>query len=200
MPLLSRLKSLLLNLSPKQWGKKEEALDEEVQSYLDQLTNENLQKGMGPEEAKRNAKLELGGAEQVKQRVRDESAGTWLDTAFQDLRFSFRLLKNNLGFTSVVVLTLALGIGANTAIFSLVYGVLLRPLPYQHGGKIVVLHQQGAHGQLADVPFSVKEMMDYRQYSHTLESVVRVSQHGFPVAGSGFSRARANRSRICQLL
>ena len=183
MPLHSRLRSLFRNLSPRQWNKKEVALEEEVQSYLDQLTEENLQKGMSLEEARRRAKIDFGGAEQVKQSVRDESSGAWLDTVFQDLRFALRVLRNNLGFTAIVVVTLALGIGANTAIFSLVYGVLLRPLPYQHGGRIVVLHQQGAHGQLADVPFSVKEMMDYRDYNHTLDSVVEYHSMDFLLLG-----------------
>src|SRR5580704_17198708 len=91
---------------------------------------------------------------------------------FQDIRYGFRVLLKNPGFASIAILTLALGIGANAAIFSLVYGVLLRPLPYQNGGRLVVLHQQSTRANLPDVPFSVKEIFDYREKTHTLDAVV----------------------------
>src|ERR1700754_3964995 len=90
----------------------------------------------------------------------------------QDVRYGLRVLVKNRGFSLAAILTLALGIGANTAIFSLVYGVLLRPLPYENGGQLVVLHQQNTKVSGPDVPFSVKELVDYRTQSHTLESVV----------------------------
>src|SRR5580704_2920661 len=90
----------------------------------------------------------------------------------QDIRYAVRVLIKNPGFTAVAIATLALGIGVNTAVFSVVYGVLLRPLPYQRGGQLVVLHQQATQAHLLDVPFSAKEVFDYRDTSHTLDAVV----------------------------
>jgi putative ABC transport system permease protein len=90
----------------------------------------------------------------------------------QDIRHGLRVLFKNPGFALIAIITLALGIGANAAIFSVVYGVLLRPLPYQDGGRLVVLHQQAPKANAPDVPFSAQEIFDYRDHSHTLQSVV----------------------------
>jgi predicted permease len=175
MPWLSRLTNQFRNLFRKQ--QREQELDQEVSSYLDLLTEQKIQGGMEPEAARRAARLELGGVEQVKEQVRDVRAGIWLETVLQDVRYGVRVLRKNPGFSLLVVLTLALGIGANTAIFSVVYGVLLRPLPYAHGGRLVVIHQR-AHARSADIPFSYKELVDYREQTRTLDAVVEY--HSMP--------------------
>ena len=176
-----RLISLVRNRLHKQ--RNEQELDQELHSYLELLTAEKIKEGMAPEAAARAARIELGGVEQAKEEVRDVRAGAWLETVFQDLRYGFRMLRHNPGFSTLVVLTLALGIGANTAIFSVVYGVLLRPLPYQRGGDLVVLHQQATQAHLSDVPFSVKEILDYRSYNHTLDAVVEYHHMNFLLLG-----------------
>jgi predicted permease len=179
--MLSRFTSLFRNLSHR--SDNELDLDQELKSYVDLLAEEKMQNGMTPEAARRAAKIEVGGMEQVKEQVRDVRSGAHLETLVQDVRYGVRVLLKNPGFSLLVILTLALGIGANTAIFSVVYGVLLRPLPYSHGGDLVVLHQQAPHANLVDIPFSVKEMFDYRDHSHTLDAVVEYHSMNFLLLG-----------------
>ncbi len=106
-------------------------LDEELRGYLEMTAAEKVRCGMAPEAALREARKDLGGLEQVKQRVRDTRAGVSMDIAMQDVLYACRTLSRNRAFSSLVVLTLALGIGANTAIFTIVNGVLLKPLPFR---------------------------------------------------------------------
>jgi predicted permease len=103
----------------------------------------------------------------------------------QDAGFALRMMRKNPGFTAVVVLTLALGIGANTAIFSVINGVLLRPLPYAHGAQIVRLHQRAPLAGISDAGFSPLEITDLRQRSHSLADVVEYHSMSFTYFGQG---------------
>ncbi|HJX00296.1 MAG TPA: ABC transporter permease [Terriglobales bacterium] len=177
----ARVRSLFRNLINKEAV--DEQLDEEVSSYIEMLVDEKIKSGMTRDKALRAAKIELGGSDQVKEEVRSVRSGAWLDTLRQDLRFGWRMIVRNPGFSALVVGTLALGIGANTAIFSVVYGVLLRPLPYLQGGNLVVLKQQATKANQDNIAFSPKEVFDYRDYNHTLQSVVEYHSMTFLLLG-----------------
>lgn len=113
-----------------------------------------------------------------------ESQGARLgQDILQDVRYGLRVLLKNRGFSIAAILTLALGIGANAAIFSLVYGVLLRPLPYQNGGRLVVLHQISSRTNQPNVPFSAQEIFDYRDTSQTLSGLVEHHSMNFLLLG-----------------
>jgi putative ABC transport system permease protein len=144
MPLLVKVQSFLRNLFSSR--RVDADLDQEVHTQLEILTEENIRAGMPPEEARRAARIEFGGIEQVKEEVREKRIGNWVHSVISDCRFGLRQLRKNPGFTAVVVLILALGIGASTAIFSLVDAVLLRALPYPNPEKIVRVWEQAPDG------------------------------------------------------
>src|SRR5258708_27929548 len=139
MPLLLKVRSFLRNLFLSR--RVEVDLDEEVRSHLEMLIEENIRAGMSSKDALRAARMELGGIEQVKEQVREKRVGVWLFTVVSDCRYGLRQLRKNPGFTVVAVLTLALGIGATTPSFTVVYGVLLRPLPYSNADRIMAIFE-----------------------------------------------------------
>ena len=120
-------------------GVTEKHLDAELRFHLEQQIADYIAAGMKPEDARRRAALKFGGLDQVKEECREVGAAHLLETLIQDLRYGLRMLAANSGFTVVAVLTLALGIGANTAIFSLIDAVMLRALPVRDQSKLVVM-------------------------------------------------------------
>ena len=135
----SRVRTALRNWLHKQ--QVESDLDVEIRSYVDAVTDEKIAGGLSHDEARRRALAESGGMEQVKQAVRNGRAGTFAESVAQDIRFALRQLRRNPAFTWTAVITLGLGIGATTAIFSAVYALLLRPLPYPGANRLMYLSQ-----------------------------------------------------------
>jgi putative ABC transport system permease protein len=164
MTRLPRVSSFFRNLFHK--AHVERDLDEEVRAYLDQVTDEKIQSGLSPQEARRTALVELGGLEQVKEQVREVRIGAFLETVVNDARLAFRMLRKERGFTAVAVLTLALGIGAMTAIFTVVNAVLVRPLPYPHSKELVYVQEMNPWG-LSPFVWN-KEFVAWRNQSRTL--------------------------------
>ena len=166
-------------------------LDEEIRGYLEMTAGEKTRCGMTPEDALRDARAELGGVEQVKQKVRDTRAGVSMEIVMQDLLYAFRTLSRNVAFSSVVVLTLALGIGANTAIFTVVNGVLLKPLPYPDPDRLLMLWESSLTDRnLGTVAPS--NFFDWREQSHSFEKMAAIDPSpDFILNGSGQARRLA---------
>jgi putative ABC transport system permease protein len=116
-------------------------LDSELRFHIDELTQENIAAGMSPEEARRHAALEFGGREQLKEELRDVYRVQILDTAVANLKAAFRFIRKSPTFSLTVILTLALGIGANSAVFSAIDAILLRPLPFPEGDQLMLVLQ-----------------------------------------------------------
>jgi putative ABC transport system permease protein len=180
MPLFFKFKILLRNIFLSR--RVEVDLDQEVRSHLEMLTEENIRGGMQPEDAHRAARIELGGVEQLKEQVREEQMGNWLQSVVSDCLYGFRQLRKNPGFTAVAILTLALGIGATTAIFSVVYGVLLRPLPYRDPDRIMAVFEvtsKGRPSRLADPNFD-----DFRDQNRSFQAIAKYADNVVSVSGA----------------
>ncbi len=125
---------------------RDRVLDEELKTHLALLIEQNIERGMSPEAARREAKLSLGGADQIKESVHDRRGLPLLETLAQDIRFALRMLRKSPGFTAVAILTLALGIASAVAIFGFVDSALIRPLPYHNSSRLVAVGETDLRG------------------------------------------------------
>jgi len=154
-------------------GSKDREMTEEFESHLQMQIEDNLRAGMSPERARREALLKSGGLETSKESCRDRRGLPLIETLLRDFAYAMRQVRRSPGFAAVVVLTLALGIGANTAIFSLLYGVLLRPLPYPEQDRLVTMGEWSE--QVPEMSISYPNFLDWRarQTSFTAIGVAR---------------------------
>lgn len=185
MPLIPRITSLWSNLFHK--DRVDQEFSEEIRAYLDMLTEAKIRQGQTPQEARRNALLELGGVDQVEEKVREVRMGQFIETAWRDVRLGVRTLIHSPIFTAVTVLSLALGIGANTAIFSVVNGLLLRPLSYPESERLVdVWHtppQQSFPG-LDRFSVSPANYLDWKTQSNAFEQIAVYGYAGLSLSTS----------------
>jgi predicted permease len=143
----------------------ERDLDQELRSYVELLTEEKIKAGMSPDEARRAARVEAGSIEHIKDEVRDVRKGSLLDSSMQDFKYGIRLLRRSPGFTTLAVLTIGLGIGANSAIFSVINGVVRKPLAYPNADQLMFITSQFPGLNFNKFWMSPPEYFDYREHT-----------------------------------
>jgi putative ABC transport system permease protein len=164
----------------------ENGLDEEIRFHLEQQTAKNIGAGMSPAQARRAALLRFGGVEQIKEATRDEFRAGWLEDAGRDFRYGARVLLRAPGFAAVSILTLGLGIGAATAVFSVVNGVLLKPLAYPEPDRIVRLFQIDGNGRRMQAA-SEPNFEDWKHGTRSFRAMAEMSPGPAPVVVRGQS-------------
>jgi len=165
----------------------EDRLDAELRDHFERQVAANVSRGMAPEEARRAARLEFGGLEQVKEDCRDARGTLWVETAWQDIRFAARTLRKSPGFTAAAVATLALGIGANTAIFSVVYAVLLKPLPYAAPDRLVTMttYIPQVRDRFPSLPVRAIDFVEFRKSNSVFSGMAAMEAFDFSLTGAG---------------
>jgi len=168
---------------PWRRDRKQQELEQELQSHLQMAASDRIERGESAERAGQAVRREFGNVELVQQVTRDQWGWRWLEELLQDLRYGARMLRKSPGFTVVAVLTLALGIGANSGIFSIVNGVLLNPLPYPHSEQLVTLHESKPNFEFGSI--SYPNFRDWRKDNHTFSSMAISRRFAFSLTGLG---------------
>jgi putative ABC transport system permease protein len=179
---LSRLRSAVAVLFRRYFLESE--MEEELRSHIRHRADDLQRSGLARSEAERQARVEFGSYEHFKEECRESLGAHLLETLIQDLGFGLRLLRKSPGFAAVAILTLALGIGANTAIFSLVYGVLLRPLPYTHPEQLILAFEDNLQRGVKISGCSYPDLKEL-QNSGMFSGVAGVNRHDLTLTGSG---------------
>lgn len=163
----------------------DQELDQELRYHVEQKTAQNIAKGMTPQESRRAALLEMGGIEKRKEECRDARKVNWLQDLLQDVRYAFRAFVRNPAFFFFAVAVLALGIGANTAIFTVAYNVLLRPLPYRNANRLVMVWEDdSAFGFPANTP-SPGNFASWKSQNSVFSGVAAMDTQRFDLSGQG---------------
>ncbi|HEX5425130.1 MAG TPA: ABC transporter permease [Candidatus Acidoferrales bacterium] len=160
-------------------------LNEELRFHLERQIVANVASGMSPDAARRAALREFGGIDQIREECADMRRINWLQDFFQDVHYGLRMLRKSPGFTIVAILTLALGIGANTAIFSVVYAVLLKPLPYPHPTQLVVITDSNSQKGIRKGNTSYQDFLELRDQNHVFSDVGGLTGHDLTLTGRG---------------
>src|SRR5712691_1150474 len=166
-----------------QRSRAEQELDDELRSFLDFAVEQKMRAGIHREQAVRAARVELGSVEAVKDRVRDVGWESLVEDSWQDVRYASRMLRKSPGFAAVAVLSLSLGIGANTAIFSIVDGVLLHPIPYAEPDRLVSIYGTNANGTRNSI--SYLNFLDWQRDNQTFEALAAWRGGQLSLTGSG---------------
>jgi predicted permease len=193
MRLLRRLRSWSHNVVHR--SRVEREMDDELRFHVEAVADELMRRGLPREEALRRARMEFGGVEGVKEEAREARGVCLLDELSQDLRYGLRALLKNPGFAAVAILTLALGIGANTAIFSVVNAVLLSPLPYADAQRLVLVKEVLPAAGTAPVDVSGPDITPIRNFSHVFDGLAGFRVWTYELSGAGEpERVTANRA------
>src|SRR5215208_1175024 len=159
-------------------------IDEELRLHVEMETEENLARGMSPAEARRAALMSFGNFDSIRDTAYTVRGGGLMETFLQDVRYGVRVLAKNKGFTAVAVLTLALGIGANTAIFSVVNDLLLRPLPYGDADRVVMVWEVSPSGRHMNTT-SRANFREWRAQGSSFEGMAAFTDQRLNLTGSG---------------
>lgn len=166
-------------------GRLDRDLSEEMRAHLDEKAAALEAGGMPAEEARREARLQFGSPLRWREESRDAWGSRWLDALFQDLRFAARTLRKSPGFTAIVIATLAIGIGANTAIFSVVYAVLLKPLPYANPDRLASVFQANPQQKIPADAFSYASFTECRDHNGVFSRMAAYNAHDLVLTGAG---------------
>jgi putative ABC transport system permease protein len=146
-------------------------LSAELRFHVEKLTEEKMDEGLTPQEARRQAILEFGGEQQIKEEIRDVHRLAFVDRTFANLKYAFRFIRKSPTFSATVILTLALGIGGNTAVFSAIDAILLRPLPYPNADRLMVLHEYKPKQKTPEGAVAPVRLEDWNRLNSTFQAI-----------------------------
>jgi predicted permease len=165
------------------WRRREEELEDEVESHLRMAIEDRVARGEAPRQAEQAARRDFGNVALVNEVTRDNWAWTWLERLLQDVRYGVRMLAKAPAYTAIAMLTLGLGIGLNTALFSVIKGVLLNPLPFPHADELVGIHENKANFEGGSL--SYPNFLDWQKDNHTFTAMAIARAYAFSLTGLG---------------